>query len=100
MQVYIDAAKDLSCLGRFINDPHGSGSSPNLAFDKQPGRARAALVCVSPINQGDELLADYGSQYWRGHTLVSNSTNVTHTSTNHIFFPDGRIDGHSATLYA
>ena len=71
--MYIDAARQLDCLGRYVNDPHGSGTLPNLAFDKQPARARAALVCLRPIDEGDELLADYGGQFWRGHAFVSST---------------------------
>ena len=42
-----------------VNDARGSGSTPNCAFS-----AHGVLHTLRPVQTDDELLVDYGVEYW------------------------------------
>lgn len=54
---------------RFINDYKGVAAEPNVAFNvyRVPwtGELAIALVTTSAIRCGSEILADYGTSFWR-----------------------------------
>ncbi len=62
----IDAAK-CGNESRFINDYRGTGAAPNIVFVPYRllgGTVRIAVRTCRPVAAGEELLADYGEEYW------------------------------------
>lgn len=53
---------------RFVNDFRGVAAAPNADFQSATIRSLPAqmLVVTRRVNTGDELLVDYGEDYWRG----------------------------------
>lgn len=51
----------------FINDFRGIASEPNIGVKwiKHRGSFYFGYVTLSPVEAGDELLVDYGQNYWR-----------------------------------
>ena len=49
-----------------MNDPHGSGGKPNLEFVEYVVKGWPYLFAVAKqdIKTGEELLLDYGEDYW------------------------------------
>ena len=78
----IDAARTNAGDGRWVNDPKGTKLSngrpatANCDFVMPAGSVAAKLRATRDIAPGDEILANYGSDYWRalrkfGTRLVS-----------------------------
>ena len=66
----IDAARTNAGEGRWINDPRGTGRDAHCEFVvyTPPGQARIGSVrTLRPIQAGEELLVQYGREYWRSY---------------------------------
>ena len=52
---------------RFVNDFRGIGVAANVSFQQATIRSLPAqmLVVTRPVQTGEELLTDYGEDYWR-----------------------------------
>ena len=61
VRVCIDAKEELSCYGRYINDP----LDESLLNAKAVVRGgRLMIVATEEIRPGDEIFLSYGSEYW------------------------------------
>jgi hypothetical protein len=53
---------------RFVNDYRGIARAPNVVFDMKEspltGHAIVVLISLTVIQEGEELLCDYGQDYW------------------------------------
>ena len=51
---------------RFINDYRNIAPEPNVFFSKTVvnGKITILVVVIKPINIGDEIVSDYGEDYW------------------------------------
>lgn len=59
--ILIDASdKSVANWCSMVNDYRGSGKNPNVMFKKN-----GALVTITPLRKGEELLLDYGDEYWK-----------------------------------
>ena len=81
-QCYIDArlpyrreddpvGSERECIARYINDSINPAGY-NVRFDKQPDNlpyARALVVALRDIEQGEELFVNYGKNFWQGSSL-------------------------------
>ena len=61
----VDAARTNTAMGRWINDPRGSGQRANGRFVVHQGKACIETTRIVKI--GEELLVPYGGGYWRYH---------------------------------
>ena len=54
---------------RFVNDYHGVIPAPNVRFSRAVagGLIRIFVVTILPITEGQELLIQYGEEYWSAH---------------------------------
>ena len=90
MYVDIDAAQ-CGNEGRFVNDFHGTGLTPNAQFwpyyDSVTGEKRMAVKSIAPIAVGQEVLVDYGGSYFEKD---SEEDSDMHSS-------DDEFDGESVT---
>ena len=77
----IDSVDKDNTAGRYLNDPRGTDKSVNVIFTDQPHTIHPVLthryyinvVACKDIKQGEELLVDYGEDYWRsGRIMVNN----------------------------
>lgn len=61
----VDARSTQAGLGRWVNDPHGTRKRPNAIWvhptDTDPW---PALMLTRDIRSGEEILAEYGDEYW------------------------------------
>lgn len=68
---YVDAHERTSCIHRYINAPYTSGMVPNVvAIERKEWtdvQQAIRLFTVRDINAGEELLLNYGEEYWKGH---------------------------------
>jgi hypothetical protein len=68
---FLDGKSTQTHVGRYINDPRGSGKRANARFGKQRRVYRANDRHVTPvfaqraIKKGDEVLLSYGRGYWQ-----------------------------------
>lgn len=67
---YVDARTRPDVLARYINDCRGRLGGYNVVFDKQPDMARALVVALRDIAEGEELFVDYGRMYWLAYNLL------------------------------
>ena len=63
--LWIDASRTNSAVGRFSNDPKGTGKRVNARFSINPVTKEVTLKALRPISKGDELFTAYGSGYWK-----------------------------------
>ena len=77
----IDSVDKDNTAGRYINDPLGTGKSANVLFTTLPHTVHPVLthryyinvVACKDIKKGEELLVEYGVEYWRtGRIMVNN----------------------------
>ena len=64
----INAARTNSAEGRWVNDPKGTGLRANatlVPWNGPNGEARACVRTTRRIAAGEEILASYGSGYWK-----------------------------------
>ncbi len=70
LHVDVDAEK-VGNESRFINDYRSVAKRPNVQFhyyrSEHAGEAAVGVVVLAPIAAGDELLIDYGEEYWPQH---------------------------------
>lgn len=59
--LYIDAAREDSCFGRFANDPRDD-HLVNAKIVLKGGRL--VVIATTDIEPGDEIFVDYGVEYW------------------------------------
>lgn len=50
--------------GRWINDPHGTTLQPNV-IAVESAQGTISIVADNVIKKGEELLMDYGTEYWK-----------------------------------
>jgi len=54
---------------RFINDYRGIANAPNVRMVADIPNSIIEIETLVPLNQDDELLLDYGRDYWKGQGL-------------------------------
>ena len=59
--LYVDAAKEDSCYGRFINDPRDDTKVNAKVLVKGD---RMVVIATTDLEEGDEVFIDYGAPYW------------------------------------
>jgi hypothetical protein len=65
--ILIDASdRSVSNWCSMVNDYRGSGKKPNVYF-----RRNGAIVTITPLRKGEELLLDYGEDYWKAMSRCS-----------------------------
>jgi hypothetical protein len=67
---FLDAEKPLNPVGRYINDPKGTGRRANVQISatrttQKDGRATVPVMTKSKIQPGTELLMSYGKDFWK-----------------------------------
>jgi hypothetical protein len=67
---FLDAEKPLNPVGRYINDPKGTGRRANVQISatrttQKDGRATVPVMTKSKIHPGSELLMSYGKDFWK-----------------------------------
>jgi len=67
---HVNACKTTDGVARFANDPHGSDKEPNAEFPyvnkkRKNLPKKLMLTAVKPIKKGEEVLVDYGEDYWQ-----------------------------------
>ena len=65
--IFVDIdAKEAGNEFRFVNDYRGVSTEPNVKFLSAPvaGEYRILVITIADISQGDELVADYGPDFW------------------------------------
>ena len=63
----IDAARTNTAVGRWTNDPRGSGERANTEFVMHPARGTGRIRATRSILKGDEIFVSYGPSYWSAH---------------------------------
>ena len=63
----VDAARTNAGPGRYVNDPKGSGKSPNVVFSIDRRNKLVVMRASKLIRSGEELFVSYGRSYWTAH---------------------------------
>jgi hypothetical protein len=67
---FLDAQKPLNPVGRYINDPKGTGRRANVQISanritQKDGRATVPIKTKVKVKPGTELLMSYGREFWK-----------------------------------
>lgn len=73
-KIVIDACQTNDHVARYVNDPRGTNKQPNASLVEW--RRKAYLQIDRDIQPGEEILANYGAEYWRTHDDQSKRLSV------------------------
>lgn len=74
----IDAKPAINTFGRYANDANGLGRAPGLKNNCEyvSEGTRCYIESLRPIRRGEEILVDYGKDFWKLQKKIGASENL------------------------